>query len=442
MAIELLLAAVAAFVLLRWLPASGPRREWLLVAISCAFIAYEQPFALLVCVALTLATWAMLRQQVRERIPRIAMVGGLLLGLVLLRDVPELSRVWAHAPVSWPIPLGLSFLVLRLIGVVMDATALGEPVGARQLLLLSTFFPTFRSGPITTLRSLQPLPPESIDVRRAADRIVLGLARKCLLADLLFSAIVSPWTVAGVDWLSPDQCLLFPFMMGLWLYWDFAGYSDIAIGAAALMGYRVPENFDRPYLSRNLVEFWRRWHITLSEWIRSRVFLKLSGRRPSTRRICAAAVVSMLLCGAWHGPRAGFLIWGLWHGLGVATVLALGAFERRHPRLQAILGGAFTTAASTGFTYVWVNLGWLPFFLGIDQAWRVAHRAGDAFLHVRGPILLLTLMAAVFALSRGAAAATHAWRQGLPEPLRGMVYALVLAGVFASGSPPFVYFRF
>ena len=442
MAIELLVAALAALALLRWSRVSGDRREWLLVASSCAFIAWQQPFALVVCVALALATWAMLRQQIRVRFPRVAMVGGLLLALVLLRDVPELSRVWAHAPMSWPIPLGLSFLVLRLIGVVMDATALGEAVGARQLLLLSTFFPTFRSGPITTLHSLKPLPAGSIDLRRAADRIVLGLARKCLLADLLFSAIVSPWTLAGVDWLSPEQCLLFPFAMGLWLYWDFAGYSDIAIGAAALLGYRVPENFDRPYLSRNLVEFWRRWHITLSEWIRSRVFVKVSGRRPSTSRVCTAAVISMVLCGAWHGPRGGFLLWGLWHGLGVAAVLALGALERRHPRLQAILDAAFTTWASTAFTYVWVNLGWLPFFLGIDQAWRVAHRAGDAFLHARGPILLLALMAAVFALSRGAAAAARAWRQGLPEPLRGMVYALVLAGLFASGSPPFVYFRF
>jgi D-alanyl-lipoteichoic acid acyltransferase DltB (MBOAT superfamily) len=442
MAIELLVAAIAALAGLRWVPVSGARREWLLIAFSCAFIAYQQPFALIVSVALVLGTWALLRDELRGRIPRAAIVGGLALTLVLLRDVPELRQVWAHRSLAWPIPLGISFLVLRLIGVTMDATALGTPVGARQLLLLSTFFPTYRSGPITTLHSFQPLPPESVDVRRAADRIVLGLARKCLLADLLLAPIVHRWSAVSVDELSPEQCLLFPFLSGLWIYWDFAGYSDIAIGLAALLGYRVPENFDRPYQSRNPMEFWRRWHMTLSDWIRSRVFLKLTGRRPSVWRVCASAAASMVLCGLWHGPRGGYFVWGVWHGLGIAATLAVGAAERRHPWLQAVLGQRWAAWLATAATYVWVSLAWLPFLLGMSRAWRVAATAADALLHPRDALLLAGLAGILLLLSRLAAVAAHRWKQGVPEPLRGAAYALVAAAAIASGSEPFVYWRF
>jgi alginate O-acetyltransferase complex protein AlgI len=362
--------------------------------------------------------------------------------LVVFRDVPELSRVWMGRALPWRIPLGISFLVLRLIGVVLDASALRIPVGARRMLLLSTFFPTYRSGPITTLQSFQALPPDTVDAWRGADRVVLGLARKCLLADLLMAPIVTTWSTAGADWLTAEQCLLFPFLIGLWIYWDFAGYSDIAIGLAALLGYQVPENFDRPYWSRNAVEFWRRWHITLSEWIRSRVFLKLTGRRPSPWRVGAAVMTSLALCGLWHGPRAGFLVWGLWHGVGVSAALAVGAAERRYPGVMVLLESRWTTWIAIGATYVWVNLGWLPFQLGVEEALRVARKAAPGVLHLHGLLLMAAFMAMLSVLSGVARAAERRWIEGAPAPIRGAAYALVLAAMFASGSPPFVYFRF
>jgi alginate O-acetyltransferase complex protein AlgI len=90
-----------------------------------------------------------------------------------------------------------------------------------------------------------------------------------------------------------------PVVFGMYVYWDFSGYSDMAIGIARMLGYRVPENFNRPYMSRNLVDFWRRWHITLSEWIRIRLMMKIAGRRAGIVRLSAATVISMALCGLW-----------------------------------------------------------------------------------------------------------------------------------------------
>src|SRR5262249_25886326 len=179
---------------------------------------------------------------------------------------------------------------------------------------------TYRAGPITTLQSFGPLPAdggEGHDRSEALRRIFLGLCRKLLLADNLATLILNPWLKDGVEALSDTQCLLLPVLFGLRVYWDFAGYTDVAIGIAALLGYRVPENFDRPYLSRNLVEFWRRWHITLSEWIRLRLFMKMVGRRSPKEWLYAATVISMALCGLWHGAGWGFLLWGLWHGVGI-----------------------------------------------------------------------------------------------------------------------------
>jgi alginate O-acetyltransferase complex protein AlgI len=439
---DLVLAALAAMVLFRWLPAPGPRREWLLVGLSSAWIAYQQPLALAVCLCLTLITCAFLREDLRARLPRAGMVGGLVCALALFRAGPELSQAWLHRPLPWPVPLGISFLILRLVGVVMDATALGVPVGARQLLLLATFFPTYRAGPLTTLNSLQAVARGSIDIRRAADRIVVGLARKFLLADLLLEYVVRPWSVARAPSLAPEECLLLPFATGLWIYWDFAGYSDIAIGSAWLLGYRVPENFDRPYWSRNLVEFWRRWHITLSDWIRLRVFLKLSGRRPSTWRVCAAAVVSMALCGLWHGPRAGFVAWGLWHGIGLAAVLTVGAAERRHPGLQRLLGRPWAAVPATALTYVWVSLGWLPFLLGARDSLPVAAKGFEALGHVSGALYLIVFIAGLLLASRIAQICAARWRLGAPELVRGAAYALVVLAIVAAASEPFEYFRF
>jgi D-alanyl-lipoteichoic acid acyltransferase DltB (MBOAT superfamily) len=234
-------------------------------------------------------------------------------------------------------------------------------------------------------------------------------------------------------------------LLSLWVYWDFAGYSDIAIGVAALLGYRVPENFDRPYLSRNLLEFWRRWHMTLSEWIRTRLFMKLAGRRPATWRVYAAILASMGLCGVWHGIGVNFLVWGLWHGAGMVAVHAFRAVRRGASAAGPGAGAPAETLAAL-VTFVYVSVGWLLFFLPLDRALAVGGRALIALARPRGVALAAASLAAyvlAHALARTGWSGAGLWRFA-PVPVRGLVYALVTLFAIVQMADPasFIYFRF
>lgn len=175
-------------------------------------------------------------------------------------------------------------------------------------------------------------------------RIVVGLFKKGVVADSM--------TALALRLQTPDVVTV----PGLWMatyayaikiYFDFAGYSDLAIGAALLFGYRVPENFDSPYLRRNLSEFWRHWHISLSSWIRDYLFIPLGGSRVPRPRAALNLLLVMALCGLWHGAAWNFVAWGLWHGAGLGV---LRLWPRPLPRLLA-----------TFLTFQYVCLGWVLF---------------------------------------------------------------------------------
>jgi D-alanyl-lipoteichoic acid acyltransferase DltB (MBOAT superfamily) len=445
--IDILVTLVTAVALRRLPWAQEPRRrEWLLVALSAALVASWESLALVVGAGLTAFAWLTLRVMTRTRgaAQRGVMWAGaivLLLALVVLRE----PRTWTLVGLSGTVaaPLALSFVVFRLVGVLLDAGALRLDVGARQLWFLSLFFPAYRAGPIATLRSLKPL-PEPPTWAGPLTRILVGLLRKMVLADTLNEAVVRPWLAAGASGLGPMQSLLLPFALGAWVYCDFAGYSDMAIGMAALLGYHMPENFDRPYGSRNLVDFWRRWHMTLSEWIRVRVFMKLTGRRPSALRVYAATIVSMVLCGAWHGSSAGFLFWGFWHGVGLAAVHALSDVEKASDRLRHVLATPGARVVATGITFLYVNVGWLPFFLPVRDAWKVAVQGGLAVIGAAGVIAVVVVLALTWALPRAVQGVVALWQQA-PSFARGLGWAalvFVLVVYAAASNAPFVYFRF
>jgi alginate O-acetyltransferase complex protein AlgI len=160
---------------------------------------------------------------------------------------------------------------------------------------------------------------------------------------------------------------------------DFSGYSDMAIGFARMMGIRLPENFNWPYLAANIVEFWRRWHISLSTWIRDYLYIPLGGSRQGLSRKMLNAFIAMALCGLWHGASWNFVIWGLYHGLGLAianavpspkVLIAGTTLTKAHPKIVM----AFETtwkAASWMMTLLFVNIGWLLFFYPVDKAIRM-----------------------------------------------------------------------
>ncbi len=273
---------------------------------------------------------------------------------------------WQVHLLQLTLPLGVSFFTFQGIAYLVDVAAGEKPfrrVG--DFLLFKGFWPQLIAGPIIRPHEIreQIAEPRAIDYQDVSEgtrRILRGLVKKVVLADTV-GAIVDPVFVSGARPGMVDA-LVGIMGFGMQIYWDFSAYSEIAIGSARLFGYRFPENFDWPYTARSPQEFWNRWHMTLSRWIRDYVFTPLTfaaRRRPATGPLWV--MVAMALCGLWHGAAWTFVLWGLWHGLMLVlnqTVLK-GLFGGLEPGKPARGGPRGVVALLV--TLVGVNAGWLLF---------------------------------------------------------------------------------
>jgi alginate O-acetyltransferase complex protein AlgI len=205
-------------------------------------------------------------------------------------------------------------------------------------------------------------------------RLFLGLFKKAALANLCFVFVAGhdmtrqPNQPTGIAWL---WLIAFAF----YLYFDFAAYSDIAIGLALLMGIRLPENFANPYGQPTIARFWQAWHITLSNWLRDYIFFPLSrnllkryGQRYATPILFVSHLTTMIACGLWHGLGTGFVAWGIWHGLGLFAYSQVPALRRKYS-LPII-----PTTVSTVLTFSFVTLGWVFFSTDVATALRIFGR--------------------------------------------------------------------
>ncbi len=219
------------------------------------------------------------------------------------------------------LPLGISFMTFHAISLMMDVARgkLREVPSLPDVLLYVAFFPQLIAGPI--LRASQFMPqlytapnPNRIETSRALMLIAVGLFKKVVIANSLATLLVDDVFThpAGS---SASQTLLGIYGYAAQIYCDFSGYTDIAIGCALLLGYRFPDNFKNPYRSATPQEFWRRWHISLSTWLREYLFIPLGGSRSGQVRTLISLMLTMLLGGLWHGAAWNFIIWGVWHGL-------------------------------------------------------------------------------------------------------------------------------
>ena len=227
-------------------------------------------------------------------------------------------------------------------------------------MLYALFFPTVTSGPILRPEAFFPqlegprfLHPDWEDAAVGLDGIVRGMAKKVLLADALGVLVDNGW--AGVDNLTAPGAWLVILAYTFQLYLDFSGYCDIAIGAARLLGVRLPMNFDMPYRSRSVGEFWKRWHITLTTFLRECVYFPLGGSRRGTIRTFGNILIVYLISGLWHGAGWTFVIWGALHG-------AAQIMERLWSGRQRLPGWLRWCG-----TFVFVNLAWV-FFRAPDLA--------------------------------------------------------------------------
>ena len=272
-------------------------------------------------------------------------------------------------------PLGVSFFAFEFVHYLYEVKKGGEPIRSPlKFLLFAIFFPSLVAGPIK--RYTQYLPSLESGAQRfywenaamGLWRVAQGFLKKILIADNLtffidyyqpqFASLslVSRWGVFAA--------IAFRILM------DFSGYSDIAIGCAQLLGVRLPENFNWPYLARNLQDFWQRWHISLSTWIRDYVYIPLGGSRHGFARRTFNGFIAFALCGLWHGPAWHFVLWGLYHGAG----LAMCATYRRVPGLSLLFDKVFAKepAAAWLLTQAYAWFGWLVFFYPMSTALHMA----------------------------------------------------------------------
>ena len=252
------------------------------------------------------------------------------------------------------LPIGISFFTFHAVSYVVDvyrddATAQKSPVEAGLYLLL---FPQLIAGPIIRYREiadqLQSRDVEPSGFAGGVSRFVVGLAKKVLLAnvvavpaDAIFGMPTAQLTAAHA-WLG-TLCYT------LQIYFDFSGYSDMAIGLGAMFGFRFPENFDYPYVAASVQDFWRRWHMSLSRWFRDYVYVPLGGNRVSTGRTYVNLVAVFFLCGLWHGASWTFVAWGLYHG----AFLVIERVRGRRPAHRSVLSHVYTLVA--------VGIGWVFF---------------------------------------------------------------------------------
>lgn len=241
-----------------------------------------------------------------------------------------------HLPVLQVlVPLGISFYTFQGIAYVVDC-ARGNAVRAGSLLdflVFMSFFPKFAAGPICSSRELMPqilaAPPERIaEPSRAVAWIAAGVFKKMILGTYLAAHMVEDVFQLPQRATSAELWVVM-FAYTAQIYLDFSGYSDIARGCARLCGFELPENFRYPYAATNLTDYWRRWHMSFSRWLREYVYFPLGGSRQGTLRTCLNLLVTFTICGLWHGPRWGFVIWGALHGFGLIADKLLRDWRRR-----------------------------------------------------------------------------------------------------------------
>ena len=350
-------------------------RKFMLLGASCYFYAYWDYRFLGLLLAGTLADFAMglCMQRGHTALRRMALSFSLVMNIGLLAIfkyhgffleelIPIFKALGLHpGSLNLLLPLGISFYTFLRLSYTIDVYR-GTIQAERNLLdftLYCCFFPHVLAGPLTRPKQLltqfKALPPLTRENLESGFRLFcFGLFKKVVLADRLALYVDAIFTnAAAFD--SPTVWLAtLAYSMGIYL--DFSGYTDMARGIARCLGYELAPNFDFPYLSRSPSEFWRRWHISLSYWFRDYLYIPLGGSRCGLARTCTNMMLTMLLCGLWHGAGWTFIFWGGWHGLGLVIhriKRTLGRPSDKSSRIGDI-------AALSG-TLLFVHIGWVFF---------------------------------------------------------------------------------
>ena len=349
------------------------------------------------------------------------------------------------------LPFGISFFTFETMSYTIDVWRGELPPAKRYLdyLLFVCFFPHLVAGPI--VRPHQMLPQLAAEPRadaamqaRGLWRIATGLGKKIILGDFLAQAIVNR-VFATPERFTALEVLLAVYAYAVQIYVDFSGYSDVAIGSAALFGYELPENFDAPYVAANLQEFWHRWHITLSTWLRDYLYKPLGGSRGGAVKTYRNLMITMVLGGLWHGASWNFVVWGTLHG-GALAVTRMWQRRRGGESKGSVVGRVVATIATFHFVcFAWVFFR-APTFAHATLALEQVARGAWTMGHITPRVV------PAIAVAMGLHFVPRDWEARLRETFvrtPAVVQGLVLAAaalalhLAASAKPePFVYGQF
>ncbi len=355
-------------------------------------------------------------------------------------------------PAGWILPLSLSFYAFQAMTYTIDIYRGDARPAGNLLVYLSSvsFFPTLLAGPITRVASLARQLTRSAPVLtgdeggRALFLICRGLAKKFLIADYLANNLVT--RVFDLPTLySGGEVLVAVYAYAFQLYYDFSAYTDIVRGAAGLLGIKLPVNFNRPYTASNIADFWRRWHISLSDWLRDYLFFSLPGKR-SKPLAYLNLVITMSIGGFWHGANWTFLIWGLLHGLGLAAYRGWQAL-RGNPKPSA---SWLSHAAAVLVTFHFVVFAWIFFrAANLTTAFAIIGQIASlnfTFDNVTRSFLLVLMIGVLAQFTPRNWAETLQTRFAQTPALvqAGLITALVVAIQYigAAKVAPFIYTRF
>ena len=285
------------------------------------------------------------------------------------------------SPLSIFLPIGVSFYTFQAISYSIDVYrgTFEDETSLLEYLFYITFFPLLMAGPITRAQTLIPQLRTEPDTRKAPTLvytglwlIILGILKKALVADYI--AEYNNWIFDDPTAYSGFENVMALFGYSLQIYCDFSGYSDVSIGTAALMGFKLKENFRFPYQSLNLTEFWRRWHIALSTWFRDYLYIPLGGNRKGKWRTYLNNFVTMLVAGLWHGASWMFVAWGAMHGAGLVVHKAL------KDRLSRLPDNIWVKSLAWLLTFAYLQVTWI-FFRSTtwDNAMAMCHQIWSDF---------------------------------------------------------------
>ena len=429
-------------------------REWCLLACSLVFYAWWDPRFLPLLLGQGLVSWlaAEFYQRSAKR-PRGMLVAAIVANICVLAFfkywtflVENLAATLGLQLPAYSIilPIGISFYTFEIISYLVDLGWRGAPhYNLRRFGLFVAFFPRLIAGPIVRHNEIIPqfdLAPlrEGVAERvgQGATLLVLGLAKKLFLADRL-APIADAAFRAGADQAPPlatawTGALAFTFQ----LFLDFSAYSEMAIGIALMLGLNLPRNFEAPYQSLNIRDFWQRWHMTLSRYFRDYLYIPLGGNRHGTATLIGATLATMGLCGLWHGAGWTFIAWGLMHGMGLIVYRGWHALDRPLP-----------AALAWALTFLFVVVGWVLFRA---TGFAMARHMLTGLVGVGGlggrleqPLLLASAAAVAMFGPTTRAFVSETLR---PWPAAGAVIGLLAAAVVletAKGQPvSFIYFQF